>query len=143
LDSDRIKERIAGPSVFVLDDPIAEPTSGSRSAPPDRAFVRARSRLGLLAYHRYVARKPRNFQWLGFTVEQVKLLDFIDFLGNNGWDRNGQTEAIMPSVLADIEATGMTMAQVKDAMSSIGYSKDDEHQLDRWESKRRTGKFGR
>jgi hypothetical protein len=90
-----------------------------------------------------VALKPPNFQWLGFTDQQVKLLDFIDFVGNNAWDRNGQTETLMPKVMADVEAAGMTVAQVKDAMASIGYSKDALHQLDRWESKRTTGKFGR
>lgn len=90
-----------------------------------------------------MARKPHNLAWLGFTAEQADLLDFIDHLGNNGWDRNGQTDEVMPSVLDDVQASGMTLAQVKEAMRSIGYHKDDLHMLDRWESKRTTGKFGR
>jgi hypothetical protein len=90
-----------------------------------------------------VARKPPNFQWLGITDEQVELLNFLDHLGNNGWDRNGQSEALMPKVLADVEASGMTLEQVKQAMSDVGYGKDDLHQLDRWESKRTTGRFGK
>lgn len=90
-----------------------------------------------------MARKPPNFQWLGFTDEQIELLDFIDFVGNNGWDRNGQTDELMPKLLADVAASGMTMQQLKQAMASIGYDRGDLHQLDRWESKRTTGKFGR
>jgi hypothetical protein len=90
-----------------------------------------------------VARRPPNVAWLGFTGEQSELLDFLDHLGNNAWDRNGQTEAIMPSVMGDFEEAGLTLTQVKEAMASIGYSREALHQLDRWESKRTTGKFGR
>lgn len=90
-----------------------------------------------------MARKPRNVEWLGFTKEQGKLLDAIDFVGNNGWDRNGQTETLMPNLLAEVEASGMTLDQLKQAMRSIGYDDRTLHQLDRWESKRTTGKFGR
>jgi hypothetical protein len=39
---------------------------------------------------------------LGFTQKQARLLDFIDHLGNNEWDRNSQTDAVMPSVLAEV-----------------------------------------
>jgi hypothetical protein len=35
------------------------------------------------------------------------------------------------------------MEQVKAAMASIGYSRNAIRQLERWESKRTTGKFGR
>ena len=90
-----------------------------------------------------MTRKPPNLEWLGFTKDQAELLDFLDHLGNNGWDRNGQTEAIMPSVLADCWEAGLTMQQVQQAMKSIGYSGQALHQLDRWESKRTTGRFGR
>jgi len=90
-----------------------------------------------------MARKPANFQWLGFTAEQIELLDFLDFVGNNGWDRNSQSDELMPRLLADCEAQGLSLAALKDAMRSIGYSPGALHQLDRWESKRTTGKFGR
>jgi hypothetical protein len=90
-----------------------------------------------------MANKPKNFEWLGFTDEQIGHLNFLDHLGNNGWARNSQTEEVMPKVLADVEASGMTLAQVKQAMADIGYDKDSLHELDRWESKRTTGKFGR
>jgi hypothetical protein len=90
-----------------------------------------------------MTRKPVNFQWIGFTPEQIELLDFLDFVGNNGWDRNGQSEALMPKLLAQIEPAGLTLAQVKQAMSDIGYDKSDLHMLDRWESKRTTGRFGK
>jgi hypothetical protein len=64
-------------------------------------------------------------------------------VGNNGWGRNGQTEALMPKLLGDLEQAGLPLAQVKEAMASIGYGKHAIHELDRWESKRTTGKFGR
>ena len=62
---------------------------------------------------------------------------------NNGWDRNGQTDGMMPKVLEDCWAAGLTMQQVQQAMGSTGYSRQALHQLDRWESKRTTGKFGK
>lgn len=94
-------------------------------------------------YVHSVARKPHNLQWLGFTAEQADLLDFIDYLGNNGWARNSQTDEVMPGVLDEVKELGMTLAQVQEAMRSIGYHKEALRMLDRWESKRTTGKFGR
>lgn len=90
-----------------------------------------------------MARKPPGFSWQGFSQEQAKLLDRLDFYGNNGWGRNPQAEAMMPSLLGDLARAGLSLAQVKGAMESIGYGKTALHQLDRWESKRTTGKFGR
>jgi len=90
-----------------------------------------------------VARKPPNFTWLGFTQEQVGLLSFLDFIGNNAWSRNSQTEEVMPRLLDRFEQAGVPLAQIKEAMASIGYEKDALHELDRWESKRTTGKFGK
>jgi hypothetical protein len=43
----------------------------------------------------------------------------------------------------DLEQAGLPLVQVKEAMASIGYGKHALHELDRWESKRTTGKFGR
>jgi hypothetical protein len=74
--------------------------------------------------------------------EQSELLDRLDFYGNNGWARNGQTETLMPLLLGDLEQVGLPLAQAKEAMASIGYDNRALHQLDRWESKRTTGKFG-
>jgi hypothetical protein len=90
-----------------------------------------------------MARKPQNFQWIGFTPEQVKLLDLLDFVGNNAWSRNGQTETLMPSVLRECAEAGLSLEQIKQAMKDIGYSRDALHMLDRWESKRTTGRFGK
>ena len=67
----------------------------------------------------------------------------FDFYGNNGWGRNGQTEALMPILRGDLEQAGLSLVQVKEAMASIGYGSHALHQFDRWESKRTTGKFGR
>jgi hypothetical protein len=79
----------------------------------------------------------------GLHPEQAELLDFLDHLGNNSWARNGQTDALMPKVLGDCEEVGLTVVRVKLAMMSIGYGRHALHQLDRWESKRITGRFGR
>ena len=89
------------------------------------------------------AHEGANLQWIDFPDDQVNLLDFIDLLGNNGGVRNGHCDALMPKVLADVEASGMTIAQVKDAMKSIGHSQDAIHQRDRGASKPTTGKFGK
>jgi hypothetical protein len=90
-----------------------------------------------------MARKPGNVAWIGFSQEQGKLLDFLDFIGNNGWDRNGQTEELMPNLLAEMAEAGLSMGRIKEAMRSIGYDRYALHMLDRWESKRTTGRFGR
>ncbi len=90
-----------------------------------------------------MTRKPPNFTWLGFTEEQVRLLDHLDFVGNNAWDRNSQTDEVMPALLGRFEQAGLPLTRVKEAMASIGYSRDALHQLDRWESKRTTGKLGK
>lgn len=90
-----------------------------------------------------MARKPKSFQWVGYTADQVKELDFIDFIGNNGWARNSQTDAVMTSVLGKCEQIGLGIEQIIAAMRSIGYSTSALHMLERWESKRTTGKFGR
>jgi hypothetical protein len=90
-----------------------------------------------------VARKPSNFQWLGFSHEQTEELDFIDFLGNNGWARNSQTDEIMVSVLDDCARLGLPIDDIVGAMAAIGYHREALRQLRRWESKRVTGRFGR
>jgi hypothetical protein len=89
-----------------------------------------------------VARKPPNFEWLGFTEEQIDLLNLVDFVGNNGWSRNGQTDSLMPNLLGKLAVSGVPISRVVESMRSIGYHRDDLHQLERWESKRTTGRFG-
>jgi hypothetical protein len=90
-----------------------------------------------------VARKPANFEWLGFNPDQLRLLDLLDHLGNNGWARNPQSDALMPGLLGECSDAGLSLDVVRRAMEDIGYGKNALHQLDRWESKRTTGKFGR
>jgi hypothetical protein len=90
-----------------------------------------------------MARRTCNVSWVGFTEEQVVLLELIDHLGNNGWARNSQTDEVMAAVLADCEAAKLDVHRVKDAMASIGYERSALHELDRWEFKRTTGRFGR
>jgi hypothetical protein len=81
--------------------------------------------------------------WDGFTPEQGRLLTFLDHLGNNGWARNSQSEELMPKLLRDFAEAEVSLDQIKDAMTQLGYDKRDLHQLDRWESKRTTGRFGK
>jgi hypothetical protein len=86
---------------------------------------------------------PANLSWIGFTKEQHDLLESLHFIGNNGWDRNGQTDEMMPSLLDRAAAAGLSLARIKEAISAVGHTRDELHQLDRWESKRTTGRFGR
>lgn len=90
-----------------------------------------------------MVRRPNGYSWQGFTAKQGELLDFLDHLGNNGWARNGQSEELMPKLMGDLQVAGLTLNRVKEAMATIGYDKDALHQLDRWELKRTTGRFGR
>lgn len=90
-----------------------------------------------------MARRPQNFTWIGFTPEQVERLEFLDYIGNNGWARNSQSEALMPGILQEFADEGVEIGRIKEAMAAIGYGKHALHELDRWESKRTTGRFGR
>ncbi|MFC9360781.1 hypothetical protein ACFTZB_29935 [Rhodococcus sp. NPDC057014] len=90
-----------------------------------------------------MVKKQPGVPWEGFTTEEAKLLDYLDHLGNNGWAKNSQTELMMPIALGDCEAVGLDIERIKEAMASVGYDRHALHQLDRWESKRTTGKFGR
>lgn len=60
-----------------------------------------------------LARKPANLSWFGFDEELSGLLDFIDHLGNNGWARNSQTEAIMPNLLGECAEKGLPIDRSK------------------------------
>lgn len=90
-----------------------------------------------------VARKPENVSWFGVTPEQGKILDEIDFYGNNGWSRNSQSEVVMPRLLGEAAMAGLTLELIVERMESIGYRSGATHELVRWERKRTTGKFGR
>ena len=88
-----------------------------------------------------MAKKEPNVEWFGMDAEQSRLLDQLDFIGNNGWGRNSQTEALMPGLLGDCAEAGLSIDDVVQAMATIGYGKGALHQLRRWESKRTTGRF--
>ena len=85
--------------------------------------------------------KPATVSWgPGYTEEQRRLLGFLDHVGNNAWDRNGQTDVLMPNLWRECAAAGVLIDQITDAMAAIGYSRVAVRQLERWESKR-TGTF--
>lgn len=90
-----------------------------------------------------MARKPENVSWFGVTSEQGKILDRIDFYGNNAWSRNSQSEVVMPRLLGEAAAAGLTVEMIIERMESIGYEPRATRELVRWERKRTTGKFGR
>lgn len=89
-----------------------------------------------------MARKPKDHVWLDVTPEQAELLDKIDFYGNNGWSRTSQTEKMMPYLLGKCAQANLSLEKIKTLMESIGYHKSSVHQLERWDSKRITGKLG-
>ena len=90
-----------------------------------------------------MALRPDDHEWTGFTSEQAELLNRLDFYGNNDWSRNPQSEVVLPNLLKQLHDAGLPLDEVKEAMASIGYGKEALHELDRWESKRTTGRFGR
>ncbi|MDT0232535.1 hypothetical protein [Curtobacterium sp. BRB10] len=49
----------------------------------------------------------------------------------------------MPRLLDRAAAEDLSLARIKEAMLAVGHTRNALHQLDRWESKRTTGKFGR
>ena len=49
----------------------------------------------------------------------------------------------MANLLGECAEKGLPIGRIKQAMQSIGYGKHALHELDRWESKRTTGRFGR
>lgn len=90
-----------------------------------------------------MVRRAKGHDWEGFTEAQGKLLDALDDYGNNGWARNSQAEFMLPVTLEKCAKEGLTIEQVTEAMKSLGYNDRQLHQLQRWENKRLTGKFGR
>jgi len=50
---------------------------------------------------------------------------------------------MMPRLLERPAAADLSLARIKEAMAAVGHSRNELQQLDRWESKRTTGKFGR
>ncbi|WP_431911171.1 hypothetical protein, partial [Amycolatopsis thermoflava] len=89
-----------------------------------------------------MSRKPPGHSWSGFTEAQGGCWTSLITLGNNGWARNPQSEELMPKVLNNLLEAGLGLERIRDAMGSLGYDNDSLHQLDHWESKRTTGKFG-
>ncbi len=90
-----------------------------------------------------MARKPSNFEWIGFSPEQIDMLNRLDFYGNNAWSRTSQLDVMMPALLSECEKAELSLVDVKQALAAIGYDSHALHQLERWESKTRTGVFGR
>lgn len=90
-----------------------------------------------------MAKKPIEFVWDDYSEAQGELLDYIDFIGNNGWTRNSQTDEIMTKLLAECADAELSIDEIIAAMQSIGYDKRTVHQLKRWENKRLTGRFGK
>lgn len=90
-----------------------------------------------------MTRKPANVERFGFNAEQRKLLGTFDHLGNLGWDRNGQTDAIMSALLNKAAEKGLTVDAIIGATQSVDYDTRMTHQLERRERKRLTGKFGK
>ncbi|WP_217639430.1 hypothetical protein, partial [Curtobacterium sp. MCBA15_007] len=101
------------------------------------------SNTGVDQQNRVMTTPPADLSWIGFTNQQRDLLETLHFIGNNGWDRNGQSDEMMPRLLEQAAAADLSLARIKEAMAAVGHSRNELHQLDRWESKRTTGKFGR
>lgn len=90
-----------------------------------------------------MARKPSNVEWVGFSAQQIDLLNRLDFYGNNASARTSQLNVLMPILLRECEEAALTLEVMKPALAAVGYGRHALHQLERWESKRQTGVFGR
>lgn len=78
-----------------------------------------------------MTRKPSNFQWLGFTRDELVDLDFLDLIGTHGWAPGPLTLDVMPALVLDLDRTvGLTRA--KQCMADIGYTEENLQMLDRW-----------
>ena len=86
---------------------------------------------------------PAELAWIGFTKAQHDLLETLHTIGNNGWDRNGQTDEMVPRLLGRAATEDLSFARIKEAVLTVGHTRNALHQLDPCESKRTTGKFGR
>jgi len=101
--------------------------------------------LSMTSLVRVDLRQPRPVDFIQRALHdpaEAVLLDRLDFYGNNGWSKTPQLESLMPGLRTECEQAGLPLERVKEAMASVGYSKDALHQIDRWESKRTTGKLG-
>jgi hypothetical protein len=65
-----------------------------------------------------MVRKPADQPWQGFTQPQARLLDFLDHLGNNGWAGNSQSEKLMPNLMRDLYAAGLSVERAKEATAT-------------------------
>jgi hypothetical protein len=86
---------------------------------------------------------PSDLSWIRFANEQHDILETLHFIGNNGSDRNGQTDEMMPRVLDRAAAADLSLVRIKEAMAAVGHSLHQLRQLDRWDSKQTPGRFGR
>jgi hypothetical protein len=64
-------------------------------------------------------------------------------LAVGGCTSTATTGSFLGPTTTGLAPAGLSLAQVKEAMASIGYSKQALHELEWWESKRTTGRFGR
>jgi hypothetical protein len=80
--------------------------------------------------------------WLGSPRSKQDCSTSSGLVGHNEWKRNGQAEELVPQLLAHALKIGLTLAQVKEAMRTVGYNPNALDNLDRWESKRTTGTCG-
>ena len=90
-----------------------------------------------------MARRPASFTWLGFTPEQVELLESSTTSETTAGRGTAKTGAVMPKLMQEFADSGVELVRIKETMAAIGYGKHALHELDRWESKCTTGRFGR
>jgi hypothetical protein len=83
-----------------------------------------------------VPRKPVDFEWLGYTAQQIRILNGLDRLGDHDWVSDLRNQEAMPRMMRMLQATGLTITSTREAMRAIGYGKNALLQLDRWESER-------
>ncbi|WP_248705027.1 hypothetical protein [Curtobacterium sp. MWU13-2055] len=66
-----------------------------------------------------------DLSWIGITKEQQGILETRHFIGNNGWDHNGQTDKMMPRLLECAVTVDLSLARIKEAMAAVGHSRNE------------------
>lgn len=74
-------------------------------------------------------------------TEPQKSFDMLEFIGNNGWAPNPQSERMCPVLLQTLADHDVSITETQDEMRRRGFDEGAVKQLQEWENKRVYGAF--
>lgn len=74
-------------------------------------------------------------------TEPQKSFDMLEFIGNNGWTKTGQTTIMCPALLQTLADHGVSITETLEEMRGRGFDNSSLRQLQRWENLRIYGVF--